>query len=88
MLQQFSEGASPHEAVHTALVHKSLNLRKTVLFMMQILDNLLKCLIIILSHAPTLMEDRRAILSDTPGLGIAWDWDAITGLPNPACSWS
>jgi L-alanine-DL-glutamate epimerase-like enolase superfamily enzyme len=32
---------------------------------------------------PMRMQAGRAIPSDTPGLGIAWDWDAIAHLAEP-----
>lgn len=36
-----------------------------------------------ITAAPMRMEGGRAIPSDSPGLGIDWDWDAITGLAEP-----
>lgn len=36
-----------------------------------------------ITTAPMRMEGGRAIPSDAPGLGIAWDWDAIAGLAEP-----
>ena len=36
-----------------------------------------------ITTAPMRMEGGRAFPSDQPGLGISWDWDAITRLAEP-----
>ncbi len=36
-----------------------------------------------ITTAPMRMQDGRAFPSDAPGLGIAWDWDAIAAIAEP-----